>query len=196
MLIFAHIAAGVVDNVCVYESATDAPDGSIDVTTLAPQPEQGWSFDGHQFAAPASPALDAAELAALKSGLSRAVDVDAEARRLQLITPGSGQAMEYQEAYAEAVQVDGAAKAGHAVDAAGFPMLAASIGYDRDPQTGQPTTDVVGEARAVLAAYDAYQRAGAAIRGARLAAKKAIDAAATGDAARAAYFAIVWPAFG
>ena len=199
MLSFAILSAPdasgkqTVLNVFAYEAADDAPEGARDVSALAPRPEQDWAFDGATFTPPSAPVLDPVELAALKSGLSRLVDADAEALRLRLITPGSGQAMEYQEAYAEAVQVDQASKAGQALDAAAFPMLAASIGFDRDPQTGKPTVDVVGEARAVLAAYDAYQRAGAAIRGARLAAKKAIDEAATGDAARAAFAATVWP---
>jgi hypothetical protein len=136
------------------------------------------------------PALDA-----LKALLKAQVDAKAEALRLTLITPGSGQAMEYQEAYAEAVQVDAAVKAnaGATFDPAAYPMLAASLGYDLDPTTGKPTTDIAGEARAVLAAYDAYQRAGAAIRGVRLKAKAAIDAAADAASATAAFEAIIWP---
>ena len=138
---------------------------------------------------------DSALLSVVKAMLTDRVDASAEALRLTLITPGSGQAMEYQEAYAEAVQVDAATKAGQTVDAKSFPMLSASIGYDIDPQTKQPTTDVIGEARSVLAAYDAYQKAGAAIRGARLDAKKKIGDANTTVAASAAFDAIVWPAF-
>jgi hypothetical protein len=132
-------------------------------------------------------------LAPLQADLKARVDTAAEALRLTLITPGSGQAMEYQEAYAEAVQVDQATKAGQAVDAAAFPMLSASLGYDLDPTTGKPTTDIPGEARAVLAAYDAYQKAGAAIRSVRLKGKAAIDAAADAAGAQAAFAAIVWP---
>lgn len=133
----------------------------------------------------------------LKADLKAQVDARAEALRLTLITPGSGQAMEYQEAYAEAVQVDAAAKAnaGASFDAAAYPMLSASLGYDLDPTTGKPTVDIAGEARAVLAAYDAYQKAGAAIRGVRLKGKAAIDAATDAAAARAAFAAVVWPAF-
>lgn len=164
------------------------------VTALSPQPAVGWTTpdSGKTFVAPAPVAVD---LPALKTALKSRVDTDAEALRLTLITPGSGQAMEYQEAYAEAVQVDAAVKAnaGATFDPAAYPMLAASLGYDLDPTTGKPTTDIAGEARAVLAAYDAYQRAGAAIRGVRLKAKAAIDAAADAASATAAFEAIIWP---
>ena len=137
-------------------------------------------------------------LPALKVALSQQIDAAAEALRLTLITPGSGQAMEYQEAYAEAVQVDAAIKANAAVtfDPAAFPMLSASLGYDRDPSTGEPTTDIASEARAVLAAYDAYQRAGAAIRGARLKAKAEIAAATSEVAAVAIFSGLIWPKLG
>lgn len=140
----------------------------------------------------------AATLADLKGLLKSQVDTAAEALRLTLITPGSGQAMEYQEAYAEAVQIDAAVKAsaGATFDPAAYPMLAASLGFDIDPTTGKPTTDIPGEARAVLAAYDAYQKAGASIRGARLKAKASIDATADAAAAQAAFDAIAWPPFG
>lgn len=144
-------------------------------------------------AARAAPPVD---LATLKIQLKARVDAAAEAARLQVITAGSGQAMEYQEAYAEAVQVYTTLKAtpDATFDPAAFPMLSASIGLDTDPQTGQPTTDVAGEARAVLTAYDAYQRVGAAIRGARLRAKAAIDAAADAEAAQAAFGAVTFSA--
>lgn len=137
------------------------------------------------------------DLGALKARLKTQVDADAEALRLTLITPGSAQAMEYQEAYAEAVQVDAAVKANAnaTFDPAAFPMLAASLGYDLDPETGKATTDIPGEARAVLAAYDAYQKAGAAIRATRLKGKAAIDAAATAPAAQGAFDAVAWPDF-
>ncbi|MCJ2102466.1 hypothetical protein [Methylobacterium sp. E-046] len=139
----------------------------------------------------------AAALPRLKADLKAQIDARAEALRLTLITPGSGQAMEYQEAYAEAVQVDAAVKAnpGATFDPPAYPMLAASLGYDDDPLTGGPTTDIAGEARAVLAAYDSYQRAGAAIRGARLAAKAAVEAETDTRGAQAVLGGIVWPKF-
>jgi hypothetical protein len=142
-------------------------------------------------AAMAAPTVD---LATLKMQLKARIDAAAEAARLRVITPGSGQAMEYQEAYAEAVQVDAALKASASAtfDATAYPMLAASVGFDVDPQTGKPTIDVAGEARAVLAAYDAYQRVGAAIRAVRLRGKAAIEAAVDADAAQDAFAAVTF----
>jgi hypothetical protein len=132
-------------------------------------------------------------LPVLKAAFSRQIDADAEALRLTLITPGSGQAMEYQETYAQARAALAAAEPVTAFD---YPMLAATVGVDVDPQTGKPATDVLGVARSVKAAYEAYLRAGAAIRGARLLAKAEIDAASDADQARAVFAAITWPTFG
>jgi hypothetical protein len=135
----------------------------------------------------------AALLSMTKAGLKKAVDDQAEALRLTLITPGSGQAMEYQEAYAQAQAALGASGAVKPTD---YPMLAATIGVDFDPDTGKAATDVLGVARSVKAAYEAYLMAGAAIRGARLLAKAEIEAAADADLAQAAFAAIKWPTFG
>lgn len=164
-----------------------------DVTALSPQPAVGWTFTLDDkgkptFAAPPAPVID---LAALKARLKAQVDTDAEALRLKFITSGSGQAMEYQEAYAQA-QVAMAATG--AVKASDYPMLAATIGVDLDPETGKPATDVLGVARSVKAAYEAYLQVGAAIRGARLLAKAEIDAATDADLAQAVFAAIAWPA--
>lgn len=132
-------------------------------------------------------------LAPLKGMLKAQVDATAEALRLTLITPGSGQAMEYQEAYAQA---QAALAVSGTVKASDYPMLAATIGVDIDPETGKPAADVLGVARSVKAAYEAYLQAGAAIRGARLLAKAEIDAAADAITAQAVFAAIQWPALG
>ncbi len=195
---FALTCNGLVHDLLPVDPALDLDpdrDGDLKVVDVSNVPDiaVGWIARADGTFGP--PVLTTVDLTALKAMLKTQIDAAAEALRLTLITPGSGQAMEYQEAYAEAVQVDAATKAGQTVDGAGFPMLTASIGYDVDPQTKQPTVDVVGEARAVLAAYDAYQRAGAAIRAARLRAKAAIDDAASVDAARSAFAAIAWPTF-
>lgn len=129
-------------------------------------------------------------LPAVQSWLKAQVDIAAEALRLRLITPGSGQAMEYQEAYAQALA---AQAAGAAATASSCPMLAASVGIDIDPDTKAPATDVLGVARAVVAAYDACLLFGAAVRAARLKGKAAIDAATSVATAGAAYDAIAWP---
>ncbi|WP_018261364.1 hypothetical protein [Methylobacterium sp. WSM2598] len=133
---------------------------------------------------------DAVIVPAVRAKLAALVDAKAEALRLALVTPGAGQAMEYQEVRAQA----GAALASSgAVKASDYPMLAASIGIDIDPLTGAPATDVLGVARAARAAAAAWVEAGAAIRAARLAAKAAIAAAATPEAAVAAFEAATWP---
>lgn len=158
-----------------------------------PAVDQGWTYDGKKFAAPVAPTLTPEQFADLKAALAKQVDSDAERERLKLITPGSGQAMEYQEAYAQA---QAALAAIGDVKASVYPMLAATIGVDFDPQTGKPATDVLGVARSVKAAYEAYLQAGAAIRGARLLAKAEIEAAADADLAQAVFAAIQWPSFG
>ena len=132
-------------------------------------------------------------LTATKAQLKAQVDAKAEGLRLVLITPGSGQVMEYQEAYAQA---QAALTAGDEIEAADYPMLVATVGVDIDPETGKAAADVLGVARSVKAAYEACLRAGAAIRGARLLAKAEIDAAVDLDQAQAVFAAIQWPALG
>lgn len=146
------------------------------------------SLDGLRAAGLAEDAL----LATLRSHLKAQVDAKAEALRSTIATPGAGQAMEYQEVQTQAVA---ALKAPASASAAKYPMLAATIDVDIDPDTGEPATDVLGVARSITAAYQLWQMAGAAIRGARLGAKKAIDEAASIDEAQAAFDAIAWPNF-
>lgn len=128
---------------------------------------------------------------AVQAYLRSLVDAEAERRRGLVTTAGSGQAMEYQEAYAQA---DAALAAPTKATAALYPMLAATIGIDIDPETKAPATDVLGVARSVKAAYAAWSIYGAAVRGARLAGKAAIDAAVTVEAACAAFDGVSWPA--
>lgn len=133
------------------------------------------------------------DLPAMKAALGKQIDGAAEALRLKLITPGSGQAMEYQEAYAQA---QAALNATGTVKPADYPMLAATIGVDIDPDTSKPATDVLGVARSVKGAYEAYLQAGAAIRGARLLAKAEISAAPDLATVLAVFAAVKWPALG
>lgn len=130
-------------------------------------------------------------LAGFRAALSGLVDARAEALRQALLSPGSGQAMEYQEVHRQALA---ALDAPAAATAPAYPMLAATIGVDTDPKTGSPATDVLGVARAAVAAYDGWVEAGAAIRAVRLGAKAAIKSASTLEAAEAAYMAVQWPA--
>ncbi|MGF3028015.1 hypothetical protein ACQVP2_35145 [Methylobacterium aquaticum] len=131
-------------------------------------------------------------LSAVKAHLHALVDAQAEALRSRVVTPGAGQALEYQEAQAQAA----AALAGGASSATAerYPMLAVTVGIDIDPQTGEPAADILGVARGVQAARGAWLAIGVAIRGARLKGKAAIGAATTLDEAIAAHAAIAWPA--
>lgn len=131
-------------------------------------------------------------LSAAQAHLRVLVDGQAEALRARVVTPGAGQALEYREAQAQAAAALGGTASGATAER--YPMLAVTVGIDIDPQTGEPAADILGVARGVQAARDAWLAIGAAIRGARLKGKAAIGAARTLDEAIAAHAAIVWPA--
>lgn len=153
-------------------------------------------FDGYSHRNMTAAALVAAGvsearvLQVLKVRLAQAIDERAEDLRARLLSPGVGQAMEYLEVQAQAFAA--LAKPTEA-SADRFPMLAASIGLDIDPETGATAADVLGVARSIRAAYDAWNTAGAAIRKVRLSAKAAIAAATTLAEAEAAA-SPSWPA--
>ncbi len=132
-------------------------------------------------------------LIAAKAALSARVDADAEALRLKVLTAGAGQAIEYQEAAAQAFA---ALTDPATASAAKYPMLAASIGIDTDPQTKAPAADVLGVARSVVAAYSGWVALGSEIRRVRLSSKAVIAGAASIEDAQAAFDAIAWPALG
>lgn len=136
--------------------------------------------------APAAVQLD---LGAVKTALRAQVDADAAAARLKYITAGAGQAMEYQAVTTEAERIAG----DQAPVLADYPMLAASIGIDLDPQTGAPATDLQGAARSVMAAAAQWSAVGAEIRRVRLAAKDAIGKAPDETAARLVAASVAWP---
>jgi hypothetical protein len=73
-------------------------------------------------------------------------------------------------------------------------MVAAGIGIDIDPDTGKPSVDVLGSARAIMKAKAAWEAFGAPVRAARLRAKAAIDAASDAVSARAAAATLELPA--
>lgn len=101
------------------------------------------------------PTLDAA-----RQDAARQVDEAAEAARLRYITPGAGQAMEYEAAASEAAQ--------HAAGAPGpWPMLQAEVDAGL-------SADLAGAAQAVASARAAWSVIGAEIRRIRLAGKFAI----------------------
>jgi hypothetical protein len=112
-------------------------------------------------------------LAEARADLKRAIDAAAEAERLKYITPGAGQAMTYTRKVEEAKAVQ-AASDPRPVD---FPLLAASIGIDGE--------DLQAVAATVLGMDAAWALIGAAIEGARLTAKRAVDDAESVEDARA-----------
>lgn len=154
------------------------PDGTVQVP-LKPGANHEWQDGAWVYVPP--------PLEGIKAGLKARLDIDAETERLKYITPGAGQAMEYQQAAAEAealltaVDVD----PGHDPDPAQYPMLAASIGIDGDTLVDVATT--------VATMHGQWRAIGSSIRAARLAGKAAIDAAETAEAARAAFDAVEWP---
>lgn len=120
-------------------------------------------------------------LSALKQALKGDVDNAAETERLKYITPGTGQAMTYQQKVAEAQGY----KAATNPKPADYPILASEVGITA------PTLSEVADT--VLAAYRQWQQIGAGIEAIRLGAKREIDAAGTEAAARAVVDSISWP---
>ncbi len=120
-------------------------------------------------------------LAMLKSALKAKIDSDAEAERLNYITPGHGQAMTYQQKVAEAQ----AFKVASNPKASDYLILSSEVGI---------TAGTLGEvADIVLTAFAQWQQIGAAIESIRLGAKRDIDAVEDEAAARIIADTIVWP---
>lgn len=109
------------------------------------------------------------------------IDAAAEAERLKYITPGTGQAMTYQQKVAEAQAYKAATKP----KPEDYPILVSEVGITA------PTLSEVADT--VLAAYQQWQQIGAMIEAIRLGAKRDIDAAENEAAARAVVEGIVWP---
>jgi len=137
--------------------------------------QSGWTYDGTSFAAPA-----AIPLSQVKESLKSRIDVGAESERLKYITPGAGQAMTYQQKADEAARYLSASSP----KGSDYPLLSAEIGIT--------AVDIATVAQVIAAAFAQWQTIGGAIEATRLAAKKAIDAAATIDAANAAAN-VTWP---
>jgi len=141
--------------------------------------------DAHYYAATPAQLValgvpEAVVLAAVKDARKAEIDAEAERQRLRWITPGAGQAMTYSRKVGEAKAVQAADEP----EPADYPLLAASIGIDGE--------DIETVAATVIAMDAAWAQIGAAIEGARLAAKRAIDLAANAEAAAAVVPA--WPA--
>lgn len=110
------------------------------------------------------------------------IDRQAEAARLQFITPGEGQAWTYQRKEREAE----AFLAADDPDPADYPVLSACI-----PGDG---ADLAAVAQTVLAARDEWLQVGAVIEGIRRAAKVEIAAAADAAAIQTIMDGLAWPA--
>lgn len=159
--------------------------GTFDALARIGEPPPEGEPDTRPYAAPPI------DLALVVKTLSERIDADAEAQRLKHLTPGSGQAQEY-----AAVQAEAAAALKGAVGAATpdkYPMLAASIGIDIDPKTGEPATDVLGVARLIDAVRARWSATGSEIRKTRLVAKRQIEEAGSVEEATRVYAGIVWP---
>lgn len=134
---------------------------------------------------------DAAAAAHLALAIRRAqaeIDGQAEHERLVLITPGSGQAMVYLEKQREAR----AFQADPAPDEAAYPLLAASVGVDVVPGTGEPVGTMEAAAAVILAIAGEWAQAAASIEGRRRRAKRAAAGAADVASVEAAMTAEGW----
>jgi hypothetical protein len=131
----------------------------------------------------------AADLAAEQAQALVLIDAQAEACRLQWLTPGSGQALEYQETAAEAAA---AAVAPDPLDPVKFPMLAAEmqaqIGAGVTPA---PTLRQIQQQASAQQA--AWAVAGTAIKQMRRTAKLKVSAATTIKAVNAIVAGLAWP---
>jgi len=121
------------------------------------------------------------ELATLQASACTRIDAAAEALRQSLLTPGTGQMAVYQakETQARAILQD------PEPDETKYPDIYNEVGI---------TADTVQEvAMAVLAAAERWRLFGRSIEKARLAGKKAVNAAADQAALKAAEAAVAWP---
>lgn len=130
-------------------------------------------------------------LAEAKAAAIARVDAAAESARLQYLTPGAGQALEYQQTEAEA----------RAYRAAGYPaFVAADYPFlEAERQAVLAATGTLPDPQAVadevIAQADAWRQAGSAIKELRRAAKLKIEQATTHAEIRAAE-QIAWPSPG
>lgn len=125
-------------------------------------------------------------LAELRAQMLAKVDAEAEATRQKFITPGAGQAMEYQATEVEAVAYMAAYDAVAGPPAGPWPWLAA------EQAASPPGTTLLDVAQLVLSLRDQWVAMGSTIKALRRAAKVAIEAADTPAAIRAAAV-VEWP---
>jgi hypothetical protein len=129
-------------------------------------------------------------LAEVKAQLTFRVDAEAEVARLRYLTPGSGQALEYQATESDARAFMAAHLAGEVPSIADYPFLAAEALAIEMAKGIVP--DPVAVAQDVIAQADAWIAAGSEIKALRRGAKLAIEAASSPAEARAAA-QVTWP---
>lgn len=151
---------------------------SLDVIEAPDDVDRDWRLVDGVLQPPSTFPVDIEQL---RANLKAAVDAEAEIERLKYITPGSGQAMTYQQKVSEAQDLKAAANP----LVADYPILSSEVGI-----TAETLAEV---ADVVLLAFAQWQQIGAAIESIRLGAKRDIDAAADEAAARAIVDAIEWP---
>lgn len=129
------------------------------------------------------------DLAAFKVAASAQIDAAAEAARQRFISPGAGQALEYEATAADASRALAMATETDLKDA-DYPWLAA----ERDALTASGQTFTLLEVAAMAQATTAqWAAAGSAIKRIRRTAKIKVDAAATLDGVHSALDGISWP---
>ena len=175
-------------------AAPSIPLGALAITaeqaaTIAASPNQCSVINGVLILRPL-PTPAPVSLEAFKASASLQVDQAAETARLRFLTPGSGQAMEYQQTLAEADQAL-SANPGQTLPPEAFPFLAAeqqalaSVGLHRS------LADVALDVRGQM---EAWAPVGAAIKQIRRGAKLRIDAAASLAEVHAVLDGLAWPA--
>jgi hypothetical protein len=127
------------------------------------------------------------DLAAIKAAACAAIDAEAERRRMLVLTPGEGQALEYQHTAEEAAR---AVAAPDPLAAAAYPFLAAEQEALFSTIGAVSLRDV---AMAVLTDRAKWLTYGAAVKTARRRAKLEIGVAEDAAAVAAVVAGITWP---
>lgn len=131
-----------------------------------------------------------------RAAMRQRIDERAEALRDDFITPGSGQALEYDNALREAKAVM-ALPIEEPISPGRFPFLEADLHVTAFPGAGRNVETIREAAAAVLGAHRRWSVAAAAIRAKRLSAKAAVAGAESDEAAFRSYLVALrelsWP---
>lgn len=158
------------DRAAVIEQLSKAEDAIVDAAT--DWPERPANID--RYMSSWDPQLPAPDIAVLRADAVRKIDREAETYRLKFITNGSGQVMAYQQKLSEAK----AKVANGSIANSAIPHIVAEAAID-----GVSLTE---KAEQIVATFEAWQALSAGIEGKRMAAKKAVAEAETGEAIAAA----------